>query len=96
VCNKQHGRLRIVIPTEGGFAYGIARRIFAQQFFERRYKMSYRWLMDREHINVPAEVLEELAPHFTIEHHSYFSLAAPTVHLNLIGLTLKPTWCGTS
>jgi SAM-dependent methyltransferase len=35
VCSKQHGRLRIVIPTEGGLAYGIARRISAQRFSER-------------------------------------------------------------
>ena len=54
--------------------------------------MSYRWLIERERIKVPAEILEEPAPHVTIEHRAYFPLAVPAVHLNLvIGLTLRPT-----
>jgi SAM-dependent methyltransferase len=91
VCNKQRGRFQVVIPTEGGFAYSLARRISAQRFFERRYKMPYRWLIEREHINVPAEIFDELARLFTIEHRSYFPLRVPSVNLNLaIGLTLRP------
>jgi SAM-dependent methyltransferase len=91
VCNKRRGCCQIVIPTEGGLAYSLARRISAQRFFEKRYKMSYRWLIEREHINVPAEILEVLAAYFTTEHRSFFPLAIPSVNLNLaIGLTLRP------
>ena len=91
LCNKDHGVFQVMIPTEGGLAYGIARRISAQRFFVRRYKMSYRWLIEREHMNVPREIYEELAPYFTIEHREHFPLRVPSVHMNLIiGLTLRP------
>ena len=85
------GCFQVVIPTEGGLAYSLARRISAQRFFERRYKMDYRWLIEREHINVPAEILEVLGEHFTITHRAFFPLRVPSVNLNLaIGLTLTP------
>jgi SAM-dependent methyltransferase len=91
LCNKRHGRFQVVIPTEGGLAYGIARRISAQRFFVRRYRMSYRWLVEHEHINLPREILEVLAEQFTTEHSAYFPLRVPSVQLNLaIGLTLRP------
>jgi SAM-dependent methyltransferase len=91
LCNEDRGRFQVVIPTEGGFAYSLARRISAQRFFERRYEMPYRWLIEREHVNVPSEIFEVLAGHFTTEHRSFFPLAVPAVNLNLaIGLTLRP------
>jgi SAM-dependent methyltransferase len=85
------GVAQVVIPAEGGLAYGLARRISAQRFFERRYKMPYRWLIEREHINRPAEIFEELGAHFTVTHRSFFPLLIPFVHANLaIGITLRP------
>ena len=91
VCNKQRGRFQVVIPAEGGLAYGFARRISSQRIFERRYKMPYAWVMEREHVNVPREIFEVLDEHFTIEHRSFFPLVVPVVNLNLvIGITLKP------
>lgn len=91
ICNKQRGRFQVVIPTEGGLAYSLARRISAQRYFEQRYKMDYRWFIEREHLSVPSEIFEELALHFTTEHRSFFPLAVPSVNLNLaIGLTLRP------
>jgi len=91
LCNKERGVFQVVIPTEGGLAYGIARRISAQRFFVKRYKMPYKWLIEREHMNVPREIYEVLDEYFTIEHRSHFPLLVPSVHLNLIvGLTLKP------
>jgi len=91
LCNKDHGRFQIVIPCEGGLAYSLARRISAQRFFERRYKMSYQFVIEREHINLPHEIFEELEPYFTVEHRSYFPLRVPSVTANLvIGLTLRP------
>jgi hypothetical protein len=42
-------------------------------------------------MNRPGEILEVLAPHFTVEHRSFFPLVVPVVTINLcIGLTLKP------
>jgi len=91
LCRPERGRFQIVIPCEGGLAYGMCRRISAQRIFERRYKQPYRWFIEREHINQPDEILEVLAPHFSIEHRSFFPLFVPVVAVNLcIGITLKP------
>jgi SAM-dependent methyltransferase len=91
LCDKQVGVFSVVIPCEGSPAYTLARRISAQRIFEKRYNQSYRWFIEREHINKPEEILEELAPYFTIEHRSFFPLPVPAVFCNLvIGLTLRP------
>ena len=45
--------LWIVIPCDPGLAYEIARITTSERLFRRRYKMSYRWLMRREHVNSP-------------------------------------------
>jgi len=87
LCNKEHGRFQVVIPCEGGMAYGLARRISAQRFFEKKYKMPYKWLIEREHINVPREINTVLDELFTVEHRSFFPLRIPSV---TIGLTLRP------
>jgi SAM-dependent methyltransferase len=91
LCDPGRGVLQIVIPCEGGLSYSLARRISAQRIFERRYKQPYRWFIEREHVNRPAEILEELRPSFSVEHRAFFPLPVPSVALNLcIGLTLRP------
>jgi SAM-dependent methyltransferase len=91
LCNKTKGVFSIVIPCEGSFAYSFARKLSAQKIFERRYKQSYKWFIEREHINQPHEILAELAPYFQVTHCSYFPLVLPIIHLNLcIGMTLRP------
>ena len=92
LIDKNRGVLSVVIPCEGGLAYGLARRLSAQRIFERRYKQSYKWFIEREHINKPFEILEELSPYFEVTNKTYFPLRfLPAQHLNLvIGLTLKP------
>jgi SAM-dependent methyltransferase len=90
VCND-HGQLQIVIPCDPGLAYGVARRISAQRFFERRYKTSYKFVIEREHINTPAEIIELLRERFEIVDRMFFPLRIPIVHVNLaIGLTMRP------
>src|SRR5947209_14806661 len=59
VLDKEQGQFVVVIPCEGGLAYGLARRLSAQRIFEKRYKQSYRWFIEREHINLPREILRE-------------------------------------
>lgn len=91
LCDKQNGVFSVVIPCEGSFAYGLARRISAQRIFQKRYKQPYRWFIEREHINRPAEIFEELDPFFTIQHRSFFPLPLPLLWCGLaIGMTLKP------
>ena len=88
---RPSGRFVAVIPCEGGAAYSLARRISAQRVFERRYKMSYRWFVESEHINLPHEILHECLKDFEVVRKRYFPLAIPLVSMNLvIGLELRP------
>ena len=91
VCNKERGVFSVVIPCEGGVAYGLARRVSAQRLFEKRYNQDYTWLVKREHINLPYELFEEIGKHFSISHKAFFPLLVPSITFNLcIGLTLRP------
>ncbi|MBC7365484.1 MAG: class I SAM-dependent methyltransferase [Undibacterium sp.] len=92
LLNKERGQLLIVIPCEGAPAYSLARKISAQHMFEKTYGISYDIFIKREHLNVPAEILAELDPYFTIEKKSFFPLPfLPFVFNNLIiGLSLVP------
>ena len=91
VTDKERGAFLVVIPCEGGLAYSLARRLSAQRVFEKRYKQSYKWFIEREHVNRPAEILEELRPYFEVAQRSFYPLGVPVVFCNLvIGLTLRP------
>jgi SAM-dependent methyltransferase len=92
LLNKTRGRLLVVIPCEGSPAYSLARKISAERVYKKRYGGSYRWFYTREHINLPREILAELAPYFTVEARSFFPLPfLPFVFTNLvIGLSLEP------
>lgn len=91
LCNKKSGVLSVVIPCEGGLTYRIARYFSAQRVFEKRYNQSYKWFIEREHINTPTEIITELATFFEITQRTFFPFIVPSIHLNLcIGLTLKP------
>jgi SAM-dependent methyltransferase len=91
LSDKTSGVFSVVIPCEGSAAYSFARRISAQRIFEKRYKQSYRWLIEREHLNKPNEILAELTKYFTVIRKAFFPLPVPFTHCNLcIGLTLRP------
>ena len=70
LLHPTRGRFLIVIPTEGSPAYSLARRISAQRVWNRRFGGGYEEFYRREHINLPHEIFEELAPWFTIEVNS--------------------------
>lgn len=91
LCHPDRGVFSVVIPCEGGLAYSLARKISAQRIFEKRYEQSYRWFIEREHINRPHEIMAELTRCFRIDHRTFFPLRIPSVQINLcIGLTLSP------
>lgn len=92
LLDKERGRFLVVIPCEGSPAYSLARKISAERVYKKRYGGSYKWFYTREHINLPAEIIEELSRYFTIESSSFFPLSfLPFVTCNLcIGLALKP------
>jgi len=92
LCDKSRGVFSVVIPCEGGLAYSLARRISAKRIFEKRYGQPYKWFIEREHVNRPHEILEELGPYFTMSHRRFFPFPfIPAEWCNLvIGLTFKP------
>jgi len=91
LCNKSSGVLSIVIPCEGSLAYSLARKISSQRVFEARYKQSFRWWIEREHINLPREIFKELKPYFSPISSSYFPIPVPLEFCNLcIGMTFTP------
>lgn len=92
LCRRPDGVFSVVIPCEGSFFYTLARRLSAQRIFERRYQQSYRWFIEREHINPPAQVFTELNRHFTVVDRHFFPFPfLPFSSCNLvIGLTLRP------
>jgi SAM-dependent methyltransferase len=92
LLDKSNGQLVAVIPCEGGLAYAFARRISSQRIFERTYGMPYSRFISREHINVPAEILEELDRYFVLEEKRFFPFRwLPAVTPNLvIALSLRP------
>jgi len=82
------GVLSVVIPCEGGFGYSLGRRVTAQRSFERRYKTSYKWHIESDHVNKAREIIAELRRHFDVEHSTYFPLRVPLIDFNLVvGLT---------
>lgn len=91
LCDKSNGLLSIVIPCEGSLAYSLARRISARRLFERRYRQSYGWFIEREHLNRPGEIFHELVPYFTLRHSTYFPFPLKVTFCNLcIGATFTP------
>jgi ubiquinone/menaquinone biosynthesis C-methylase UbiE len=90
LCNKERGVFSVVIPCEGGMLYSLARKISTERIFAKRYHSKFKWFIEKEHINMPHEVIEEIKKYFLIEHQSYFPFMIPIVHFNLcIGLTLR-------
>jgi SAM-dependent methyltransferase len=91
LCDKERGTFQLVIPCEGGLAYGLCRRISAQRIFEKRYSQPYRWFIEREHINLPREIMQEIEPYFTVQERAYFPVAIPFLFCNLcIAMNLRP------
>jgi SAM-dependent methyltransferase len=88
---KPGGEFCVVIPCEGGMAYGFARFISSKRIFEKRYNMSYDFCIRSEHVNEAHEILDELSTLFEATDRTYFPLRAPIVTINLaIGLVLTP------
>jgi SAM-dependent methyltransferase len=91
LCHSQRGTLLVVIPCEGSLATRLARRFSAKRVFEQRYGQPYDWFIQREHINLPAEIFAELSPWFTVQRRSFFPVPLPFLCCNLfVGATCFP------
>jgi hypothetical protein len=70
---------------------GKIHSLSAQRLFEARYRQSYRWFIEREHVNRPREVFEEISPYFERSSSRYFPFPIPFEFANLcIGATFRP------
>jgi len=88
---KPSGIFQIVIPCDPGLLYSIARKISAERIFKNKFKMDYKWFIEREHINTPAEILFLIKKKFKVIDKKYFPFLIPSINFNLcLGLTLKP------
>jgi SAM-dependent methyltransferase len=88
---KPGGVFSIVLPCDPGLAYEVARKISSERIFRRRYRMPYMWLMRREHLNSPSEVLSVLGGSFEEIDREYYPLKMlPFASINLcIGATFR-------
>ncbi len=78
----------MVIPCEGGLGYRLGRRVTVQRRFEQRYKTSYKWHIESDHVNQAREIIAELDAQFDVTDLSYFPTRLPFIDVNLlIGLT---------
>jgi len=88
---KKDGEFCVIIPCEGGVIHAIGRLFSGKRVFEKRYEVSYDWLIKYEHCNNANEVIEEINKQFKIVKSEYFPTRIPSIQLNLfIGLVLKP------
>lgn len=91
LCHPERGVVQVVIPCEGSLAYGVARRVSAQRIFEKRYRQPYDRVIAREHVNTPREILDEVAPYFSISRRTWFPFPLPVLFCNLfLAFHLKP------
>lgn len=85
---KPGGIFSVVLPCDPGLAYEVARKISAERIFKKRYGLPYGWLIRREHINSPQEILALLDERFEETDRTYWPLRLPIVNANLcIGTT---------
>jgi len=81
---KPGGELLVGLPCEGGFAFGLGRRLTSKRYFERKFQVDYLRLVQSEHCNSCREVLDELARWFRVETTRYLPFRAPSVHVNAV------------
>jgi SAM-dependent methyltransferase len=84
------GQLGVALPCDPGLAYRVGKYLTTERAFKKRYKQSYSWFVESEHINAPEEVLHVLRKHFKIVHRTYYPCFVPIKHINLLfGMVLE-------
>jgi SAM-dependent methyltransferase len=78
-----NGIFDVVLPTEGGLAYEIARKISAEAMFRRRFGADYTPIIRNEHVNTFDEVKTLLERSFSVETSRYFPGVLPGAELNV-------------
>ena len=85
------GFFDVVLPTEGGLAYGLARKVSSDRMFKKNFGMEYAPIIRNEHVNTYDEVLSLLRRDYDVQASRYFPLVVPSVDLNLVvAMRLRP------
>jgi SAM-dependent methyltransferase len=88
---KPTGRFSIVLPCEGGALYELGRTFSSRRLFERRYRTSYDWFIQSEHVNTFDEIVAELGRTFRVVDRHFFPFRLPLVQANVVvGVTCQP------
>lgn len=81
---KAEGELLIGLPTEGGLAYSVGRRLTTKRHIERAYEVDYLKVVRAEHCNTCREVMDEVARYFCVTTVRYLPFRFRSIHANAI------------
>lgn len=81
---KQHGELLVCLPSEGGLAYDLGRKLTTKRHFEKKYGVDYMRIIRHEHCNTFREVMEELSEWFHVERVWFLPFLIPNIHVSAI------------
>jgi SAM-dependent methyltransferase len=83
---KPGGELLVGLPAEGGFLYGIGRKLTSKPYMERKYHIDYDAIVRWEHWNTFREVVDMVKTQFEVTDTRFIPFSfLPTVHINIIG-----------
>jgi SAM-dependent methyltransferase len=80
---RPDGCFDLVLPTEGGLAYEVARKISAERMFRRNFGSDYTPIIRNEHVNTYGEIRSLLDGAFRIETGRFFPGLLPGAELNV-------------
>lgn len=88
---KPEGELLVGLPAEGGFLYGLGRRLTSKPYMEHKYGIDYDAIVRWEHWNTFNGIVEMLKEQFKIKGQRFLPFPFfPLVHGNVI-VCLKTT-----
>lgn len=83
---KSNGELLIGLPTEGGLAWDLGRRLTSKPYMERKYGIDYMAIVHWEHWNTHDEVVAMVKEQFTLLEQRFVPFNwFRSVHGNIIG-----------
>lgn len=86
----REGCFDVVVPTEGGLAYALGRKLSAERLFRKRFRMDYTPIRRNEHVSTFPEIAAELTRVFRVERRSFYPLCVPIPTINLfVGYRLR-------
>ncbi|MGH9221088.1 MAG: class I SAM-dependent methyltransferase, partial [Vicinamibacterales bacterium] len=78
------GRLLVGLPTEGGLAWSLGRKLSMKRTYSKKYNVDYGRVMSIEHCNTAPQVIRECRRRFRLRRQRYFPISVlPSVHPNL-------------